>query len=207
MAAFATPTELASLVQRDVDTSTATLLLDLASTAIRNELHTDVDAGTTTETLDGTGMPWVFLSQYPVTALSSCTEDGTALVEDQQFIWRKSGAVGRLGGVSGPWIFNMPPFWIAPADWPPGLTPGMWTSRPRSIVISYSHGWATSSRQWQTARLVCLQAAARAYVNPEQVIRSDVGMVKTFHDIKIAGRLELSEYEQHQLDPLRAGDL
>ncbi len=195
MSNFGTAADLAAMLQRDIDTSTANLLLDLASTAVREEVRQDIDIATTTETYDSPNVvSWLpvatsmlavtiaqqvpvngllFLRELPVISVTSITEDGVTL-DSASYQWNRFGRVKRLTGI--------------------------WSSlNINNVVVVYSHGWATTTRQWQTARQVCLQAASRVYVNSGQLISQRVDMVhEQYNEIK------LTDYEKGLLDPLRS---
>lgn len=185
MAAFATAEDLASFLQvPTVDRYTAEMLLELASDAVRDEVHQDVDSATTTEAYDGlpadhrySGV--IFLRQVPVTAVSAVVSDGVT-VPSTDYEWSAKGWINKVVAV---------PF----------------SSAAQGISVTYTHGWAPGSRELATARSVCLQVAARAYVNPGQVDRITVGAVSRdfARSDPRPGRLELSEYEKRRLDPLR----
>ena len=183
MAAFGTAEDLASFLQLPtVDRYTAELLLDLASDAIRDEVHQQIDQATTTEVYDGLpgDHPWahvIFLRQVPVTAVSGVISDGITL-SATAYEWSAAGTIVRNIGV--------------------------FSTSERGISVTYTHGWTAGTRELATVRGVCLQVAARAYVNPMQVDRITVGGIsRDFANSPRPGRLELSEFEKRRLDPLR----
>lgn len=185
MAAFATAEDLASFLQvPTVDRYSAEMLLDLASDAIRDEVHQEITSASGTEVYDGlpSGHEWagvIFLRQIPVTAVSAVVSDGIT-VPATDYEWSARGWINKVIG---------PPF----------------SSAAGGISVTYTHGWAPGSRELDTARGVCLQVAARAYVNPMQVDRITVGGVSRdfARTDPRPGRLELSEFEKRRLDPLR----
>lgn len=195
MSTFGTAADLAAMLQHDIDTSTANLLLDLASTAVRTEVKQTIDIATTTETYDSPNVvSWLpvatsmlavtiaqqvpingllFLREIPVTTVTSVAEDGVTL-DPSVYQWNRFGRIKRITGI--------------------------WSSlNINNIVVTYQHGWDTTTRQWQVARQVCLQAAARMYVNAGQMISQRVDMVhEQYTEIK------LSDYEKSLLDCLRS---
>lgn len=185
MAAFATAEDLASFLQvPTVDRYTAELVLDLASDAIRDEVHQTITEDTTTEVYDGIAASCgysdvIFLRQIPVTAVSAVIDDGVT-VAATDYEWSARGWIKRTAG-------------------------GSWSSAAQGIEVTYTHGWASGSAEIATARGVCLQLAARTYVNPGQVDRVQVGQIS--RDFSRTdprpGRLQLSDYEKRRLDPLR----
>jgi len=186
VAAFGTAEDLASFLQvPTVDRYTAELLLDLASDAVRGETGLDIDVATTTEAYDGLDASnlyagTVFLRQRPVTAVSGVSDAGVLLVPVTQYEWSAGGVISRVDGL---------PF----------------TDLAGGILVTYTHGWATNTREWRLARMVTLQVAARAYVNPLQVDSVTVGgITRTYpRSEPRTGRLELTEFEKRRLDPLR----
>lgn len=167
-----------------MDRYSAELNLDLASDAIRDEVGQDIDQATTTETYDGIepSAPYahvIFLRQVPVTAVSGVVNDGVTMASGD-YEWSPKGWISSLVG----------PF----------------SSAASGITVTYTHGWASGSRELATARGICLQLAARGYVNPGQVGRISVGQVSRDYGGSAdspPGRLQLSEYEKRRLDPLR----
>jgi len=184
VAAFATAEDLASFLQvPTVDRYTAEMLLDLASDAIRDEVPQQIDQASSTEVFDGLPQdhPWahvIFLRETPVTAVSGVINDGATMASGD-YEWSARGTIVRNIGV--------------------------FSDSERGISVAYTHGWAPGSRELATARGVCLQVAARAYVNPMQVDQVTVGGIsRSFaRSDPRPGRLELSEYEKRRLDPLR----
>ena len=149
MAAFATPTELAGFLQRDLDTYSAAQALDLASQAIRDHCGWSITQVTgAVETLDGGGGRSVWLKTKLLTAVTSVTELGLSLPVTTGFDWTDAGQVIRVG------------------RW--------WTYRPRSVVVTYTHGYATVP---DSVKGVCLSIAGRRYQNPETLKSYTVGGV------------------------------
>ena len=151
--AFATPADLGLLLDQTIGASDprALLLLDLASTAIRAALTLTIDeVSDDTITLDGNEQQTIILPEYPVTAITSVTLDGTLLVEDEDYAWTSNGILRRLG------------------------VNRTWGTLARSIAVVYTHGYATSLIP-AAVRNVCLQAAARAWSNPEGYGQETIG--------------------------------
>jgi hypothetical protein len=85
----------------------------------------DIVQGTTTEKIDGHGLDSIFTQRFPITNITSVTEDGTALVEDTDFESVNSDLnQGRLVRISG-------------------TKPIAWSSGRRNIAITYDHGYVT----------------------------------------------------------------
>lgn len=140
MAAFATPAELASFLQRDLDTATATLALENASQQIRDYVGWSVSEEVDREvTLDGTGGPYLWLPTKHLTDVSTVVENGVTLTVVDDFDWSSRGYLIRSG---------------------------RWTCRPRAVVVTFTHGWPDGSEKLRTARSVCLSLAGSIYDNP-----------------------------------------
>lgn len=150
-ATFATASELASHLQRDLDTASAVLALENASQQIRDEAGWSIseEAGVVA-TLDGTGIRTLFLPTQYLTAVTSVVEDGTTLTVVDDFDWTSYGRLIRAG---------------------------CWTCKPRSIVVTYTHGYAAGSEKLRMARSVCLSLAGRIFDNPGGVRSYTVGSV------------------------------
>lgn len=206
---WATAAELASIVQRPlVDTVTSNLLLSQAADLVRAECSQNIDIITTTEVIDGpppaTYMEpdpadaQIFLLERPVISIVSVTElqvsNGlTTLVQDVDF---KIGNGGRLYRIK--------------ANTPSSYAYTPWTVNKQGITVVYTHGYATTAWQYNTAKQVSLQMAARAYVNPEGLHQMRIGGYATRYfgtTTPITGMLQMTPFEKLMLAPLRATGL
>lgn len=137
MATFATPSDLASLLQRDVDTATATLALNIASGKIRDEcgwpISQEIGA---VATLDGNGERALWLPSLLVTAVASVVEDGFALAVVTGFDWTSYGRLLRVNRC--------------------------WSSKARSVVVTFTHGYVTVP---DGVKGICLSLGSRLYDN------------------------------------------
>jgi len=141
--AFATPGDLATFVGRDFtaqDTATATLLLDIATAAVRDWTGQTLSAVTgDVVTLDPPTSGRLFLPELPVTAVASVVYAGTALTlgstsNTYGYYWYGDTGIIRVAG-----IFNTAAY------------------APQSVVVTYSHGYATIP---DAIKGVCLELAA-----------------------------------------------
>lgn len=137
-----TPSELASFLQQDVDTATATLLIEMSTGKIQAACGQRLIEATSTLVLDVDRCqwgPWLDLPQRPIRSIGSVTIDGTVYTD-----WLlRSQRLYRLGG----WNLN--------------------ASAPAQVVVaSVLHGYPTGVQGLQLARDMCLALAAAGYGNP-----------------------------------------
>jgi hypothetical protein len=206
---WGTAAELASLVQRPlVDTVTCNLLLSQAADLVRAECNQNIDIVTTTEVLDGPRSATymepdpadavVFLNEKPVISVTSVTElqvaNGmTTLVQGTDFILGNGGRIYRIKSSSASSYSYYP-----------------WTVNKQGITVIYSHGYATTTWQYNTAKQISLQMAGRAYVNPEGLHQMRVGGYAARYfgtTTPITGMLQMTPFEKLMLAPLRANTL
>lgn len=168
---FFTADELAYRLQMDtgaINTNTATLLAQLASDAVREDLRQQIDLVEDDEiTLWGDNGEILLLPQRPVTAVSSVVLAGQALVPVQvnattnllMYDWRPEGTLRRIvyGGsfYAGELMFK----------WPLGV----------AVQVTYSHGYSTVPSGLKKA---ALDLAAGVYSNPEMHDSERVGWVE-----------------------------
>lgn len=148
MAALATPADLASYLQTSVDTATATQALDKASGAIRSHcLWTISQETVTAQTFDGTGTRSLWLPTLRLTNVASVTEKSLPLTVVVHYDWTLYGRLIRVG---------------------------CWPDTPRSIVVTYTHGWSPVP---DAVAGVCLNVAARRYEKLKGLSQLTVGDV------------------------------
>jgi hypothetical protein len=151
MATWPTVSDLADYLNQDIEVGdpTAVLFLDLAKSAVQAEIGQLIDVATAEViTLDGNGKPLLMLPQLPVTSITSIVVDGTTLTAGIDYDWNAAGLLYRLAGD--------------------------WGTKPRSIIVTYTHGSADVP---ELAHLVALQAAARGFasLNPSNVLAETIG--------------------------------
>lgn len=170
---LATADALESFLGLDFDTADelrADKLLELASGVIRDEIGQQVTSGTTTETIDGDGRTEVLLSEIPVTDVTEVRElddndDWETLTADDDYRWTGDGRLIRWPGEA---VSERARYWL------PG--PHHWPDKPRSVEVTYEHGYATVP---VAVEQVCLTVAARWWVNPEGVVQRRRGDAST----------------------------
>lgn len=150
---LATPADLASLLQQDLDTATATLLVEAATAVVQEAAGGQriLQVVGDTFTVTGTTDSWLDLPQIPVTAVSAVTIDGDALTAgtagDPPTRYRRRG--NRLWRGDG---------------WQ------IWTGEPSEVAGTYTHGYAAGNQRLQLARSAVLALAAVPYSNPAGAI-------------------------------------
>lgn len=137
-----TPSELAAFLQQDVDTATATLLIEMATGKVQAACGQRLIEATSTFVLDVDIFQWgawLDLPQRPIQSVGSVTIDGIARTD-----WHlRSQRLWRLGG----WNLN--------------------ASAPSQVIVAdVVHGHPAGSQSLQPARDMCLALAAAGYSNP-----------------------------------------
>jgi hypothetical protein len=185
---LATPSDLASLLQQDLDASTATLVLECATAVVQEAAGNQriIQVVDDTAEMIGSTDSWLWLPQRPVSAVTSVTMDGQALTD-----WTKHGTRGRLYRADG---------WQAPPV--PNAWPGMWPQRsgpwgpfpygypqadPSVLVIVYTHGYPTGHQGLQLARQATLALAKMAYVNPDGATQVRIDDYQAAYDAMSSG--------------------
>lgn len=139
---LATPEELASVLQADLDAATANLLLEMATGIVQAACGHLLIEATVAELVDITRQSfWLELANKPVTAVASVELDGTAITDwslRKQKLWRTGG-----------WLQSYSP--------------------PSQAEVTYTYGYPTGSQYLQLARSVTLSLAQAGYGNPGQV--------------------------------------
>lgn len=178
MASFATPSDLASWLQQDVDTATATLLLASSSAAIRSFCGWSITEETVTgAVIDGSGGPDLWLPTKNLTAVASVTDDGVAQTNGTTFEWFRTGRLTKVAG--------------------------RWTRKAKGVLATYTHGYPTGDPHLDLAKAVCLTAAARQMTNPAGLQSETVGGVSwTAASEGPDTASALTEAEQYSLIPL-----
>lgn len=193
MTAFATTDDLAARLglTLTVDEQTrAEKLLELASTLIQDETGQTISLVTDdTLTTRGTTDERIKLPERPVVSIASVTLDGTPLVEGTD--WYLDG--NEIVSMSGD-IVELNVFGVAdPAVFPLGSGFG---TPDETLVIVYSHGY-TAETVPGTAKAICIEAAARVWVNPGSVREESYGSSQVTY--QAGNGLILTETERRTL--------
>lgn len=134
---LATPSDLASLLQQDLDLSTATLLVECATGVVQGVTGQRLVRATTTPSIPGVWSQWLDLPQWPVISVASVQIDGVAVTD-----WKLIGV--RL---------------FRRAGWQPA-------GDPVEVEPTYTHGYLSTDQYLQLARGSVLSLCAPFYSNP-----------------------------------------
>jgi hypothetical protein len=142
--------DLATWLQQDVDTASATLALELATGSIQNECGWRILAETVTDLLVTPAGHMVTLPTARLTALAM-TDNGQTLVQGNTMLWSPNGLVLRKA-YNG--LIDYP--FIGP------------------VIATFTHGYPVDSVP-QAIRGVCLLVASRVYDNPTGLRSEGIG--------------------------------
>jgi hypothetical protein len=147
--ALATPSDLASYLQQDVDTSTATLVLAISSTLFETAAATKFSATSATYTVEGRGQPVINIPNSPLIAIVQVRIAGAiiASTEYTQVLNNLYRTIG-WGRVLGPTLATAP--YMA---FPPEL-----------VEVDHTYGYASVP---DDVKGVVLETAGAAYMNPD----------------------------------------
>lgn len=192
---LATPSDLASLLQSDVDTSTATLLIEMATSLVQQACGGQriIQVVDDTITIGGTTDSWLDLPQLPVTAVSSVTRDdgepvtvGTGNNADYKLvgnrIWSRCGWQANLGWPAG-YLTNAGRVMRVGDSW----------QSPTLVTVTYTHGFAPGSQDLQLARSAALALAKAGYSNPGGASSESIDDYSVSYDA-MASRMEASPH-------------
>ena len=129
-------------ITAEPDTTVAALIAD-AQAHIEAEAGRTLESATREETFDG-GRVSIFLKNWPVTAVASVTEDGTALTVSDDFKFYENGKLIRVSG----------DYQVA---WK--------TLKRQAIDVAYTGGFDTPDHDSQLEHLgsICAEVVARAF--------------------------------------------
>jgi hypothetical protein len=152
---LATPSDVASYLQKDVDTSTATLLIECATAVVQEacggQRIVEVDADTLT--VMGSTDSWLPLPQIPVISVASVSIDGLILTAGVDYkvvgakLWRTQG-------------------WQTDRAWPwhgPSTPWATWIQEPSLVSVVYSHGIPAGDQRLQFGRASALGLVGGVY--------------------------------------------
>jgi hypothetical protein len=140
---YATPSDLASYLKQDIDTSTATLALQVASQLFVDAAHTRWESNSTTYSQPGTNAYQIVLPNIPVIAVSAVRIAGVT-VTDYTVI---AGSVYRR---------------LAFGNW--------WRFPPDLVEVDYTYGYTSVPDDVKGA---VLETAGAAYMSPDITVASE----------------------------------
>lgn len=158
---LATPGDLASLLQKDIDTASAVLTIEVCTAVVQAAVDGQrIVAATNTEVLYGSADRLLRLTQTPVTSVTSVTYNGTLLTQ---------------GTASGNWRLSPQGLWrnlgwteYALCDWI-GVS-----DAPIATTVVYGSGYAPGDQRLQLARGAVLSLARGLFENPSGVSREQI---------------------------------
>lgn len=165
---LATPQDLASLVQSDLDLSTATVVIEAVTAVVQEAAGNQrlIQVVNDPFEIEGTTSPWLVLPQRPVTAVSSVVRDdgcvvalGTGISANYKKVgnrlWSRTGWQAGLGvGLYEPYPFTQNGAFLGASGC---------SQTPTIVSGLYSHGYVAGSQDLQLARSYVL-AIARGIV-------------------------------------------
>lgn len=146
---LATPADLASLLQKDVDTASATLAIEVCTAVVQAAVDGQriVQVVGDVQTVPGTTEQWLRLPQIPVVSVSSVVLDGVTIA---------AGAPGS-GGLTYRLVGNR--LWRG-CGWQ------TYCGEPSTVVVTNTHGFAAGVQDLQLARGTVLSLARGLFENP-----------------------------------------
>lgn len=147
---LATPSDLAALLQKAVDTASATLAVEVCTAVVQaaadGQRILQVIGDTEVIDLDaGFCSSYLWLPQWPVTAVASAMVGVTAVTDftvqlSRHRLWRAAG-----------WRSTTVPYW---------------SSTPSTVTVVYTHGYTAGDQRLQLARGAVLSLARGLFDNP-----------------------------------------
>lgn len=184
---LATPAELASYLQQDVDTSSATLALQAASALFETAAGTKFASTASTYQVEGRGQPVIALPRSPVISVQAVRVAGVTLAASDYTLVISN--LYRIIGWGRIWGSTVP---TAPyVGFPPEL-----------VEVDYTYGYATVPDDVKGA---VLETAATAYARPQPGVTFegiDDYIVKSAPN---AGGMQLSPAAQLLAEYYRSG--
>jgi hypothetical protein len=170
---YATVAELASFIKQDVDTSTATLDLQILSELFAKRAHTRFEVTATTYSKPGYGNVELVMPYAPLIAVQAVRVAGVTLTPVTDYTVIEQSLYRRVGfGV--PWRF------------PPDL-----------VEVDYTHGYTTVPDDVKGA---VLESAAAAYISPDVTTASETIDDYTVKSTPRTGGVRLSDAAQALAD-------
>ena len=144
-----------------------TALIADAQALIETEIGRTVESAARTETFDG-GAWSLFLKWWPVTALTSVTEDGTLLTVTTEYRWYERGKLIRTAG---------------------GYQKAWSNGKPQSIAVAYTGGYLVGTHDMELGTLgsICAEMVARAFKKGAENAAIPAGASGQIASVTLAG--------------------
>jgi hypothetical protein len=154
---LASPSDLASLLQKDVDTASATLAIEVCTAVVQAAADGQriVQVVGDTATVTGTTEQWLRLPQWPVTAVSLVALDGTALTAGLP------GSGASTYRLVGDRLYR-------------GSGWQTYCGEPSTVSFTFTHGYATGDQRLQLGRGAVLSLGRGLFENPSGVISEKI---------------------------------
>lgn len=154
---LASAADLASLVQHDVDTASATLAVEICTAVVQAAVDGQRIVRVTDEavTIPGTTSSWLRPPQFPVVTVAAVTLDGVVLT---------AGAAGS-GGLTYRLVGNR--LWRGDG-WQ------TYCGEPSEVGFTYTHGYAAGDQRLQLGRGIVLSLGRGLFENPSGVVREQI---------------------------------
>lgn len=151
---LATPEDLASALQRDVDTASATLALEVSTAVVQAAAGQRIVLVSNESVTVWGGTDRVLrLPERPIVSVASATYNGTLLAQ---------------GTASGTWRLSTDGLW-RDCGWAEYFCDG-----PVPTDVVYTHGYAPGHQMLQLARGVALSIARGLFVSPDGAVREQI---------------------------------
>lgn len=141
-----------------------TMLIADATSLIESELRRPAESGNRVETFDG-GYWTLFLTNWPVTTMTTVVEDGVTLTVNTDFKWSSTGKLIRVSG---------------------GYQTAWKTTKPDSIVVTYVGGYLAGP-ELNHLGAICAEMVARAFRKGADNATIAVGASGAIASVTLAG--------------------
>lgn len=180
---LATPSDLASLMQSDLDLSTATLLVEIGTAIVQatvgQRLVQVVDDVQVVDVDEHDGGVWLNLPERPVTAVTAVLVGATVLSAPLDYTVQLSRA--RIWRSLG-WRSTLINYY----------------SQPSTVTVTNTHGWPAGHQRLQLARGAVLALCRGAYSNPSGATRITIDDYTEAYEA-VTAQMDASRFLQQAL--------
>jgi hypothetical protein len=154
---LATPTDLAALLQRDIDTASATLALEVTTAVVQAAAGGQriLLVSGEAKTVTGTNECYLRLPQFPVVSVFAVTLDGSALTAGA------AGSGSETYRLVGDRLYR-------------GCGWQTYCGEPSDVGFTYTHGHAPGAQDLQLGRGASLSLSRGLFTNPDGTIREQI---------------------------------